>query len=151
MSYDDIIHLPRPVSKNHPPMSRENRAVQFAPFAALTGHGAAIREEARLTNRKISLTDEEISDLNRRLAYLDEQALDAPDVAITYFLPDERKSGGTYVTVEGEFDSVDDEEGMVCLANKQKIPLTDIIAIESDAFFKITEDPVDEGEGDLYV
>ena len=46
--YEDIIHLPRPVSKKHPPMPAEDRAAQFAPFAALTGHGAAIHETERL-------------------------------------------------------------------------------------------------------
>lgn len=44
--YADIINLPHPVSKRHPQMSMEERAAQFAPFAALTGHGEAIRKTA---------------------------------------------------------------------------------------------------------
>ena len=52
-SYDDIINLPHPTSKNHPCMSLHDRAAQFAPFAALTGHGAAIKETARLTDEFI--------------------------------------------------------------------------------------------------
>ena len=51
--YEDIIGLSRPVSKKHPPMSRENRAAQFAPFAALTGFEGAIKETARVTGEKI--------------------------------------------------------------------------------------------------
>ena len=47
--YDDIINLPHPVSQHHPPMPLHDRAAQFAPFAALTGFGAAIQETARLT------------------------------------------------------------------------------------------------------
>ncbi len=45
--YEDIIDLPHHVSKKHPRMSMQDRAAQFAPFAALTGHGDAIRETAR--------------------------------------------------------------------------------------------------------
>ena len=45
--YDDIINLPHPISRIHPPMSIEARAAQFMPFAALTGHAEAIRETAR--------------------------------------------------------------------------------------------------------
>ena len=44
--YEDIINLPHPVSQKHPQMSMEERAAQFAPFAALTGHGEAIRKTA---------------------------------------------------------------------------------------------------------
>lgn len=45
--YDDIINLPHPISRIHPPMPIEARAAQFMPFAALTGHAEAIRETAR--------------------------------------------------------------------------------------------------------
>lgn len=54
-SYDDIINLPNPTSKNHPRMSLHDRAAQFAPFAALTGHDAAIKETARLTDERLEL------------------------------------------------------------------------------------------------
>lgn len=59
--YDDIINLPRPESK-YPRMPRANRAAQFSPFAALTGHEEAIRETAYLANEyfnKNQLLEEE--------------------------------------------------------------------------------------------
>ena len=45
--YEDMLDLPHPVSKKHPRMTMQERAAQFAPFAALTGHGAAIERTAR--------------------------------------------------------------------------------------------------------
>ena len=65
--YDDIIHLEHPVSKTHPQMSLYDRAAQFAPFAALTGHAAAIRETARRTDEKRVLSDEVLEELNEKL------------------------------------------------------------------------------------
>ena len=68
--YDDIIHLPHHVSERHPQMSMYNRAAQFAPFAALTGHNAAITEAARLTEAEQELSESDAEVLNRKLAYL---------------------------------------------------------------------------------
>lgn len=51
--YDDILELPHPVSKTRPRMSLYDRAAQFAPFAALTGYDAAVRETARLAEERI--------------------------------------------------------------------------------------------------
>ena len=51
--YEDIINLPRPVSKIFPPMPMTNRAAQFSPFAALVGHDEAIRETAKVHEGKI--------------------------------------------------------------------------------------------------
>ena len=72
--YDDIIDLPHHVSERHPQMSMYNRAAQFAPFAALTGHNAAITEAARLTEAEQELSESDAEVLNRKLAYL--QSLD---------------------------------------------------------------------------
>lgn len=51
--YDDIIDLPYPTSSRHPRMSLYDRAAQFSPFAALTGHEAAIQETARIARGKM--------------------------------------------------------------------------------------------------
>ena len=46
-NYDDIINLPHYEPKHHPRMPMWNRAAQFAPFAALTGYGDAIKDTAQ--------------------------------------------------------------------------------------------------------
>ena len=66
--YDDIIDLPHHVSERHPQMSMYSRAAQFAPFAALTGHDAAITEVARLTDAELELSESDAEVLNRKLA-----------------------------------------------------------------------------------
>ena len=68
--YDDIINLPHPTSKKHPRMSLYARAAQFSPFAALTGHEAAIKETVRQTDAKQVLSEEVIAELNKKL-YID--------------------------------------------------------------------------------
>ena len=83
--YDDIINLPHHVSERHPQMSMYNRAAQFAPFAALTGHDSAITEAARLTEAEEELSESDAEVLNRKLAYL--QSLDEkPTISVTYFV-----------------------------------------------------------------
>ena len=99
--YDDIIHLPHHVSRNHPQMPLRDRAAQFAPFAALTGCEAAVGETARLTAERRELAPQEAEELNRRLAALIARQKDRPKVTVEYFVPDDRKSGGAYVTVTG--------------------------------------------------
>ena len=97
--YEDIINLPHPVSKKHPRMSLYDRAAQFSPFAALTGHNAAIIETARLTEKKIRQSEDAISILNEKLHIITENL--GAEVTITYFLPDDRKEGGAYVRHTG--------------------------------------------------
>lgn len=101
--YQDILHCRRPVSQLHLPMSRLSRAAQFAPFDALTGYGAAIREMARRTEQKRELTPEEQALLNRKLLRLQ------PGVTATvlYFRPDDRKDGGAYLQITGTIQKLD--------------------------------------------
>lgn len=65
--YDEIIHLPHPVSQTHPRMGRLERAAQFSPFAALTGYDDAVRETARLTDAQRELAEDEQALLERQL------------------------------------------------------------------------------------
>ena len=136
-NYDDIIDLPHHVSKNRRPMPRESRAAQFAPFSALTGYDASVKEEARLTGKRLELTEDEERIMNLKMAFLSEKLVDHPTVRVTYFLPDEKKSGGSYVTFSGELNFIDEPNGILVLSGERsekiKIPLADIINVESDA------------------
>ena len=96
--YDDIINLPHPVSKTHPRMSLHDRAAQFSAFAALTGHDAAIKETARLTDERWEIAEDTKEQLNETLQQIAENIDKDITVTFTYFVPDLRKSGGAYVT-----------------------------------------------------
>lgn len=128
--YDDIIDLPRPKSK-HEPMPMSDRAAQFSPFAALTGYGDAIDETARLTDHRIELSEEQRAELDYKQQYL--ATLDAPTVTVTYFVPDERKTGGAYVTHTGTLKRIDELERMMVFADGARVSLNEVIAIESDS------------------
>lgn len=127
--YDDIIDLPRPKSK-HEPMPMSDRAAQFSPFAALTGYGDAIDETARLTDRRIELSEEERAELDYKQQYL--ATLDSPTVTVTYFVPDSRKSGGAYVTHTGTLKRVDEVESMVVFKDGLRVPLDEVMDIKCE-------------------
>lgn len=135
--YDDIIHLPHHVSKTRPQMSMMDRAAQFSPFAALTGYDAAIKETGRLTDEKIELGEETKAVLDRKQRYLSDMISVQPEITVTYFLPDERKSGGTYLSVTGKLKRIDEYERMMILKDGKKIPLDDIMDIESNLFCEL--------------
>ena len=132
--YDDIINLPHHVSETHPHMSMHDRAAQFSPFAALTGHGDAVKETARLTDEKLELTEDEISGINQKLNFLTEHAEERPEITVEYFIPDERKSGGSYITVSGNFRRIDEVEQNLILTNGDIIHLSNIYRIDGDIF-----------------
>ena len=128
--YADIIHLPRPVSPNHRPMSNYSRAAQFASFNALAGFGDAVDETARLTDGRIALDEDKKQMLDEILHLLLDMADNPPSVRITRFLEDSRKEGGAYVTVTGRVADVDTFAGCVVLTDKRRIPIEDILEIE---------------------
>ena len=132
--YDDIIELPHPTSTKHPRMSISDRAAIFSPFAALTGHAAAIQETARLTDRRIELDEDTRTELDRRQAILLEHIGEQPEVTITWFCPDEKKSGGAYVVTVGRLKRVDDTAGTLRLADGMTIALDEIVDLQSDLF-----------------
>ena len=132
--YDDIIHLPHPTSERHPRMPVQERAAIFSPFAALSGHGAAIAETARLTERRMELDEDAKAELDRRQAVLLEHLDEQPEITITWFQPDERKEGGAYLTVSGRLKKIKELERILLLADGTEIPLEAVVALESDIF-----------------
>lgn len=104
----------------------EERAAQFSPFAALTGFGGVIQETGRLTDRRVELGESDRAELERTLNFLDSQEEEHPLVQVTYFLPDERKEGGSYVTVTGPLKRIDQVEGVLLLQEGVRVPIHDI-------------------------
>ncbi len=129
-AYDDIIHLPHPTSPRHPRMRMIDRAAQFSPFQALSGFGSAIRETARVTGERVELTEDEKAVLDEKLRCLCETGGEA---VFTWFLPDEKKDGGTYVDAVGRIKKIDPLEGRVILTDGTAIPIEDILEIEGRA------------------
>ena len=132
--YDDIINLPYPTSQRHPRMPIRDRAAIFSPFAALSGHGAAIAETARLTERRVELDEDTRAELDRKQAVLLEHMDEQPELTVTWFQPDERKDGGAYLTATGRLKKLRELERLLVLADGAEIPLEDVVALESDIF-----------------
>ena len=132
--YDDIINLPHPTSKRHPRMPVHDRAAIFSPFAALSGHGAAIAETARLTERRMELDEDTRAELDRKQGVLLEHIDEQPEITITWFQPDERKDGGAYLTTTSRLKKLRELERLLLLADGTEIPLEDVVALESDIF-----------------
>ena len=132
--YDDIINLPHHVSQKHAPMARADRAAQFAPFAALTGYDAAIRENARLTQERITPAEAELAALDRRFRLLQEHLEEQPEVRLTRFRPDKRKSGGAYETVSGIVKQIDSIARRIRLLDGTDIPMDDVLTLDGALF-----------------
>ncbi len=137
--YDDIISLPHHVSATRPHMTAGDRAAQFSPFAALTGYDAAIKETARLTDKKLEL-DESMKDvLSRRLQIIADWMKKRPEISITYFQPDMKKSGGAYVTAIGTVKKIDEYERIVIMTDGTAIPIDEIISIDGRIFESVSD------------
>ena len=132
--YDEIMGLPHHISKTRPQMPMSDRAAQFAPFAALTGYDAAIKETGRLTDERIELDVEALSALDMKYQLLMEALDEAPEVTITYFQPDERKAGGKYITATGAVKKVDDFERRITMWDGIRIPMDDVLSIDGELF-----------------
>lgn len=132
--YDEIIDIPHHVSKTRPQMPMSDRAAQFSPFAALAGYDAAVKETGRLTDEKIELDEESLTALNVRYQVLMDALAEEPEVRITYFKPDERKSGGAYVTTVGAVKKIDDFEQTIIMQDGTRIPMGDVLSLEGELF-----------------
>jgi len=130
-AYDDLLNLPHHTSAVQPAMSMQNRAAQFAPFAALVGYDALIQETTRLTDQKAELDESVIAELNEKLRLLLELLPQQPEVTVTYFLPDSRKAGGAYRTTSGIIRKFLRNENILVMMDGTQIPIGDIVGIES--------------------
>lgn len=133
-TYDDIINLPHHVSESHPHMSAIDRAAQFSPFAALTGYDAAIKETARLTDERIELDKDIKVTISDRLQIIADGIKEHPEIEITYFKSDEKKNGGTYVTVIGTAKKIDQYKRSVIMTDGTEILIDEIINIDGQIF-----------------
>ena len=131
--YDDIINMQYPFPNKRTSISASDRAAQFAPFAALTGHDEAVKETARLTEHKIILDEYEKAELDSKLKIIENTA-EPMLTKIIYFRPDERKSGGEYVTARGYIIKVDIIKKAIIMQDEREISVDDILSIHSDEF-----------------
>ena len=128
--YDDIMYLPHHQSTTRAQMSLHDRAAQFAPFAALTGHEAAIEETARLTEDEITLDDTALADINDRLYEISQHLSEQWKVSVTYFRPDAKKQGGAYLTDVGTIRKINEIEQFIIMDSGICIKMEQIIKIE---------------------
>ncbi len=131
-NYEDILYLPHHVSPSRPRMPKIDRAAQFAPFSALSGFSDAIGETGRLTDERVELGEEAKSELNEELRMIQERIAIHPEVAVTYFQPDKRKSGGAYITATGRVKKIDIYRRTVALQDGTQIPMEEIVRLKSD-------------------
>ena len=128
--YEDILHLPHPVSPRRSRMTNYDRAAQFSPFAALTGYEAVLAESARLTDARTELDELEKERLNDTLREIQGLLPAQPRIAVTWFRYDERKTGGAYLHAVGPVKKLDAYYGSIHMENGQVIPIREITALE---------------------
>ena len=138
--YEDIVNLPPYISKKHPQPTMMDRAARFAPFAAITGYEEMVLEEARVTEERIDLDEDALSLLNEKLNMIQEFLDEEPEVTITYFEPDKKKSGGAYVSITGVVKRIDEYEHLVIMTDGKKIYIEDIYNLQSDLFYSLGVD-----------
>lgn len=132
--YDDIINLPRHISKKRSPMPVTDRAAQFAPFAALTGHASAIKETSRITEDRIELDAYMKEILDNKLQIIEEKIEDELEIEIRYFSPDEKKDGGEYITNTSKVKKIDRYRKIVLMTDNTAIPIDEILDIKGNIF-----------------
>lgn len=132
--YDDIINLPHHVSARHPQMSLSDRAAQFSPFAALTGHDAGIRETARLTDAFAELDEGRKAEIDEQLQWIKENQSQKPGIEVTYFQPDLTKSGGAYMTFRGRVKKVDEYNRRIIFTDGTVLLMETLFSIRGELF-----------------
>lgn len=137
-NYDDIINLKRPLS-NHSHLSIDSRASQFSPFAALVGYDNEIKETTRITDKRIDIDDELCDKINNKLNYLNKHIKENPNITITYFVKDDKKDGGKYLTKQGIIKRIDTVNEIIKFNDNTIILMNDITNIIGDIFNTIDD------------
>ena len=138
--YEDIVNLPPHISKRHPQPSMIDRAARFAPFAAITGYEEMVLEEARVTEERIDLDEGALALLNEKLNMIQEFLDEEPEVTITYFEPDKKKSGGAYISITGIVKRIDEYEHLVIMKDGARIFIDSIYDLQSELFYSLGVD-----------
>ena len=128
--FSDIMNLPHHVSAKRRQMPLADRAAQFSAFAALTGYDEEINETARLTDTREAMSEDDIAELDAAFQRLLSMESEQPTVTVSYFQPDERKSGGAYVNFTGQFRHYDAEQGKLCFTDRTEIPKAYVVSIQ---------------------
>lgn len=128
--YSKLKNTTRPQYPDLPPMSIEDRAAQFSPFAAVVGYDDAVEETARYTDSMVELSEDEVVLLNGALARLRESIDEKPQIRVTYFVPDAKKDGGEYVLKTGIVKRIDEYENVLIFTDGDKVAVSSIIKVE---------------------
>ena len=132
--YECIFRHSRKYTPEHPPMPNGERAAQFAPFAALTGFDEAIDETARFTDRQAELSESSLAELDRKMRLICRDMYSMPEVSLTYFVADERKNGGKYVSLSGRVSKVDARKRQIFFSDGRSVDMDSIIEMRGSVF-----------------
>ena len=135
--YDDIINLERHVSLKHPRMPISDRAAQFAPFAALTGYDGAIDETGRYTDNMVELSEDARELLDRKQFFLGHIIEKRPEITVTYFVHDAKKSGGEYKKISGNLKAIDEYKRELVFTSGIRISVDMVRSIDGKIFERI--------------
>jgi hypothetical protein len=127
--YEDMLHLPRHESSRRHKMSIKDRAAQFAPFAAVVGHGNAVKEAARYTEHRKELDETEKAIIDNQLREIEAQLPNISELELVYFRPDVLKAGGEYITKLGSINKFDFYEKEVHMVDGTRIAIEEIYSI----------------------
>ena len=127
--YQKIVSLPHPSSQSRARMSLHRRAAQFAPFAALTDYDGIIRETARQTEREIELDETAVAAIDACLRRIQTEIALQPKVAVQFFCPDGRKSGGSFEMRRDRVVKIDKISQIMTLQSGESIPFCRIVQL----------------------
>lgn len=127
--YEDMIDLPYTKSNARAHMSARDRAAQFAPFSALTGYSDIVDETGRITSKRASLDEYQIELIDRELQYAADFINERPLATATYFVPDNKKSGGEYRTLKERIEKIDIYERHIFFSSGDTVPFDELIAL----------------------